>query len=222
MRFLGFFALLSAAALSPTVQAQSQGAGYIFVVPGATSAASRFQAFPYAATPLTPSVDRSGPQGVGRVIAKADGSKFYFIGSGASGIQSLDSTFTTFSSVNGLPAAASAVAITPDGRYLLIGSSDLYVVDTVSNAILGTGLGLSGTVQSIAWTPMPPIYAPSRRKIPKPSSVSCASHRARSRAIHSSVSSMIKCEDRAHGMNSSSDVRDRFTAPKRAGASDNV
>ena len=52
--------------------------------------------------------------------------------------------------MNGLPSAANAVAITPDGRYLLIGSSDLYVVDTVSNAILGTGLGLSGTVQSIA------------------------------------------------------------------------
>lgn len=140
--------VLSLCAVLPQVQAQT--GAYAVVVPGYGATTSRFQAYPYAATPFTPTVDRSGPQGAYRIFPRPDGSKFFFMGNTAASIQASDGSFSNFSAVNGIPNAPTAAAMTPDGKLFIVGAGDVYLVDAGSNSVLGGGLGLNGTIADIA------------------------------------------------------------------------
>ncbi len=133
---------------APTLSGQSSG--YLFQLPGANIPGSRFFGFIYDSNPFAPLVDKSGPLSATQVLAKPDGSKFYFIGSGSGGVQSIDSSFGTFRSVNGILGTPTAAAMTPDGKYLLIGGADLYIVDTSTDTVLSNTANITGSVGSIA------------------------------------------------------------------------
>ncbi len=132
----------------------NQGTGYVFELPGPASAGSNLQGFVYNGSFLSPEVSATGPAGARQIIAKPDGSRFYILGANTGGFQSIDPTFTSFSAINGIVGAVCTAAITPDGRYLLVGaatagssgcgpnsnSNSLYILDTSTNAILSNTL----------------------------------------------------------------------------------
>jgi len=136
--------------------AQGPGTGYIFQVPGASSSSAQLAGYIETANPLTAAINTSGPAGVFKIIAKPDGSKFYLLGSsGANALQSVDSTFTNFKSINGIGTAPTAAALTPDGKFLLVGADAFYIIDTSTDAIVGgAGIplpsGLASNVPSLA------------------------------------------------------------------------
>ncbi|MGD1096972.1 MAG: Ig-like domain-containing protein, partial [Bryobacteraceae bacterium] len=117
-----------------------QGAGYLFQLSGASSTGGNFYPYLETANPFNPVVENAvGPAGVSQVIAKPDGTKFYLLGtSGANALQSVNASFTTFTSINGLGALPTAAAITPDGKYLVVGADQLYIVDTSLDQVVST------------------------------------------------------------------------------------
>lgn len=123
----------------------NQGAGYLFQLSGPNSSGGQFFGFVANANPFNPVFTASGPAGVSKIVAKPDGSKFYVLGSsGSNALQSADPTFTRFTSINGLGALPTAIAMTPDGKYLLVGADALYVIDTNTDTILGSPIALPG------------------------------------------------------------------------------
>jgi uncharacterized protein (TIGR03437 family) len=142
--------------LAASVVALGQpGAAYVFLLPGITSQGSRIQTYPYAANPFNPSADVLGPQGAAQVFAKPDGTRFYILGSGGNtSLQSTDQNLTSFRSINGLGAPPTSIAITPDGKFLLVGADSLYIVDTNNDQIVGSPLVLSGAVAGTGSCPI--------------------------------------------------------------------
>ena len=121
------------------------GDGILFQLPGFNSQSARILGYPYLANPFNPSIDVFGPAGAGLVLAKPDGSKFYVLGnSGTTSLQSADATFTNFRSVNGLSAPPTTLALTPDGKLLLVGGDQFYIIDSNTDQPIGT-ISVSGT-----------------------------------------------------------------------------
>ena len=143
--------LVASFCLALGINAFGQSSGYLFQLPGANVPGSRFFAFVYDSNPFSPLVDKSGPLSATQVLAKPDGTKFYFIGTGTGGVQSIDGGFNTFRSVNGILGNPTAAAITPDGKYLLVGGADLYIVDTSNDTVLANTANITGTVSGIAY-----------------------------------------------------------------------
>jgi uncharacterized protein (TIGR03437 family) len=109
-----------------------------------------FQGFAADGSCTTPAVNANGPTGVSQIVAKPDGTKFFLLGTG--GIQSVDPGFSSFQALNGITGTPTAMAISPDGRYLYVGASGLFIVDTGSNSILNNTVPLSGSVVGIAFS----------------------------------------------------------------------
>jgi uncharacterized protein (TIGR03437 family) len=163
IRHVSLVACLCWASLATYGDATS-GAGYIFELPGPTIAGSHFQGFGYNANPFNPIFDNQGPTSANKIVPMPDGSKFYMLGAGGGGLQSFDPSFTTPKSINGILAGtACTIAITPNGKYLLIASaltcpsannagttSSLYVLDTSNDTILPNTITLTGVVQAFA------------------------------------------------------------------------
>ncbi len=133
----------------------NQGQSYLLQVPGATVSNGTFIGFLDNANPLNSFVTTTGPIGLTRVIPKPDGSKFYLIGTGA--VESIDGAFATGAHiVNGLPGSPQAVALTPDGQTLLIGSTDqfgnssLFFVNTNTDQLAGNAVPLPSTPNFVA------------------------------------------------------------------------
>jgi uncharacterized protein (TIGR03437 family) len=142
--------LVALVCLAMGATAFAQSSGYLFQLPGANVPGSRFFGFVYDANPFSPAVDKSGPLSATQVIAKPDGTKFYFIGSGSGGVQSIDKGFNTFQSINGILGNATTAAITPDGKFLLVGGASLYIIDTSNDTVLSNTANITGTITSIA------------------------------------------------------------------------
>ena len=147
--------LVASFCLALSINAFGQTSGYLFQLPGPNIPGSVFSAFAYDSNNLgVPLVNKNGPLSATQVIAKPDGTKFYFIGSGSNGVQSIDSGFNTFSSLNGIKpnnaGAITAATITPDGKYLLVGGDTLYIVDTSTDTVLANTANISGGIASIA------------------------------------------------------------------------
>lgn len=114
-----------------------QGIGY--AVEFAASGSGQFQIYPEnTASFATNSVGNTGPTGApNQIVAKADGSKLYLLGTTA--VQSIDPAFATTKTLNGLTGAFSNEQMTPDGRYLIAsasqgsGSGTVYVINTTSD-----------------------------------------------------------------------------------------
>src|SRR5712691_1656481 len=126
------------------------GSGLLFLEPGAQSAGSRFVAYNSVSNNLNLLTDKSGPTGAFQLLMKPDGSSIYVLGTGAGALQVVDTGFTSFRTINGLPSIPTAMAISPDGKYLVAGGFELNVIDTATNQVLGSSLPVPGAVASIA------------------------------------------------------------------------
>src|ERR1700683_565970 len=74
------------------------GVGYLFQLPGQNSSANTpIYGYPYAANPLTPSIDTLGPNGTYQIVAKPDGSGYYVLGST---LQIANQNFSNFTTVH--------------------------------------------------------------------------------------------------------------------------
>ena len=142
------------------------GAGYVFELPGPSIAGAHFQAYGYNSSPFNVLYDNLGPTSANQVVALPDGSKFYMLGANGAGLQSVDPTFTTFRSINGIAGTACAISLTPNGKYLLLASaltcpnatttgttSLFYILDTSNDTVLSNTVTLTGVVQGFAISP---------------------------------------------------------------------
>jgi uncharacterized protein (TIGR03437 family) len=132
--------------LAAAVAFGQPGAGYLFQLPGPGSSNAQIVGYPYAASPLTPSVTTLGPNGTYQIVAKPDGSGYYVLGAT---LQIANPSFTTFTSVNGIANTPTAVATSPDGNFVIVGAGNVYVLAASSNQIL-LNTTTNGTVVGIA------------------------------------------------------------------------
>src|SRR5258708_14776359 len=126
------------------------GSGLLFLEPGAASQSSRLVSYVNSSNNLTLAMDRFGPAGAYQVLAKPDGTKFYVLGNQAGALQTIDSSFTNFRLINGLPSIPTAMAISPDGKWLATGGNELNILDTSTDLVQGNSIPVPGTVIGIA------------------------------------------------------------------------
>lgn len=138
-RNLSFAVCVCLAASVAAFGQANQGTGYLFQYAGYPSSSGQFLGY-VATGNLNVSINTTGTAGLSQIIAKPDGTKFYLIGSGATttSLQSADSSFTNFKSINGFGSTPTSAAITPDGKYLLVAADAFYMVDTSSDSIVAT------------------------------------------------------------------------------------
>ena len=123
--------------ISAAAQAQN-----VFVLPGANGTGSTVQVLTSQFSPLT--TFQAGNAAF-QIIAKPDGSKYYVIASaGSQTVTEVDSTFQNPKSLGNLGANATAAAITPDGKRLLVIAGTLHVFDTTTDTELSAS-SLPGT-----------------------------------------------------------------------------
>lgn len=122
------------------------GVGYVFQLPGQNTSNGQIVGYPYAANPLSASVNTLGPNGTYQIVAKPDGTGYYVLGAT---LQIANPTFTTFTSVNGIGATPTAVTASPDGNFAVVGAGDVYVLSASTyQVLLDTTTG--GTVVGVA------------------------------------------------------------------------
>jgi Bacterial Ig-like domain (group 1) len=112
-----------------------QGTRYVVEFSGAQLQA--FSADSNSATPVfNANLDPNPPTGVSQMIAKPDGSKFYIMSS--TGIQSITPAFAanSFNSISGISGTPTAMAMSPDGKYLYVGATGLYIINTSNDTII--------------------------------------------------------------------------------------
>jgi uncharacterized protein (TIGR03437 family) len=144
--------LAAAVSIAASVAVYGQpGVGYVFQLPGQNTSNGQIYGYPYAANPLSANtsaggVTAQGPNGTYQIVAKPDGTGYYVLGST---LQIANNGFTTFTSVNGIAAAPTALAASPDGNYAVVGAGDVYVLSASTYQILlDTTTG--GTVVGVA------------------------------------------------------------------------
>ena len=105
-----------------------------FVLPGANSPGSSVQVYTSQFIPLT--TFQAGVAAY-QIIAKPDGSKYYVISNaGSQTVTEVDNTFQNPKSLGNLGTQATAAALTPDGKRLLVVAGTLHVFDTTTDAEL--------------------------------------------------------------------------------------
>ena len=122
------------------------GTQYILEFPQANTSGARFQGYVADANSQTPVFDATGPTGVSQMVFKPDGSKSYILGTG--GVQSVDPAFgpTSFHPINGITGTATTMSISPDGKWLYIGATNLFILNTATDAVVTNNAPFTGTV----------------------------------------------------------------------------
>lgn len=151
--------VLACMVASAQPQSTPPGTGYVVELPGGASSGFEFQGYLYNGTSLTRSFDANGPANATTMLALPSGSKYYMLGAGAGGLQSVDPTFTTFKAINGITGVTCTAALTTDGKYLFVGaantcsasaSSALYIIDTSTDAVVPNSVSLTGAILGFA------------------------------------------------------------------------
>ncbi|MDQ2948687.1 MAG: hypothetical protein M3Y27_22570 [Acidobacteriota bacterium] len=129
--------LFAVACLLAITAAQGQN---LFLVPGANSTSAAGAVI--SGNSLAPLGSFSAGAGAFQVVATPSGNKYYVIAnSGSATITALDSNFSNPRSLGNLGLQATAAAITPDGRRLLVVAGTLHIIDTSSeNDLTPNGL----------------------------------------------------------------------------------
>src|SRR5579862_5163379 len=135
-----------------------QNASDFFELPGQGNPQARFVA--YGAYPPQPQldplgfskvVDASVAAGATQVIPVPDGSKIYVLAS--TGLQAWNGTLSSFlHNINGIAGTVQSVAVTPDGKYLLVLANHFYLLDVSTDAILATDPGFTGVATGFAFS----------------------------------------------------------------------
>lgn len=131
-----------------------QGSRYVVELSGGTLF-DGFLADGNSASPtFDDTADSAAPGNVTQVIAKPDGSQFYIVG--ASGVQSVTPTFAagSFTTIAGISGTPTAAALSPDGRYLYVGATGLYIVNTSTNTVIPNSVPFGGAyIAGIVFSP---------------------------------------------------------------------
>ena len=136
---LGALLLLGAAGLS---------AQNVFVLPPAFGLASNITAF--TANPFAQAGTFSANFPATQVFT-ADGLKFYIVAAnGTNTVMAVDSTFTNVRLIASLGSPATASALSPDGRRLIVATATLQIFDTATDAQLAAGINVGGTTIDLA------------------------------------------------------------------------
>ncbi len=143
--------ILVCLAVTITAFAQNSGTSYLLQLPGAGSGANRIVGYLAGTSDLDADLDTFGPNNADRVLVTPNGQKFYLVSDGP--IQVIDAQFQSFASLNNLTGPFKSSLITPDGKYLILLGSSLQIIDTQTNAIVNTNLGVTGTPSDIATSP---------------------------------------------------------------------
>src|SRR5215471_2034286 len=118
---------------------------FVLQFPQLSSLSTYFQGFAADDACQGPVINvTTAPAGATQLIAKPDGSKFYIFGT--SGVQSIDPSFTTFRQLNGVVGTPISMAISPDGRYLYVGATGLYIFDTATDTLLTNGVPIGSSI----------------------------------------------------------------------------
>jgi hypothetical protein len=125
----------------------NQGQEYLFQFFSQPSSSTLFSGYSDTGNLAAPLISTNGPTGVAAILPTPAGS-FYLVGTnGTNSLQAADSTFSNFTTINGLGGPPTAAAVTPDGKYLLVAAPDptnatvetFYIIDATTNAILTPG-----------------------------------------------------------------------------------
>ena len=135
-----------AACLSLASMAAYSQSSYIFQLPGANATGTQILGlgddnFSRAVS------NANGPAGAYQVLATPNGGKFYILSS--SGLQSASATLTSLTSISGIAGTINSALITPDGKYLLVVADHFYVIDTSSNTVVRTDVGMPANASPV-------------------------------------------------------------------------
>lgn len=135
----------------------SQTSSYVFALPGASGTGALYA---YTANPFAPVNSLAAASGTFRVIGKPDGSTFYAIANSATtAVSAISPDFSSIQQIGGqLSSGATAAVISPDGKRLLVATSNLasstgtlYIFDTATNSLLvSTGVALNAAPVDLA------------------------------------------------------------------------
>ncbi len=129
-----------------SVAAYSQSS-YIFQLPGANATGTQIVGL--GDDSFSRSIgNASGPAGAFQVLATPNGGTFFIVSS--SGLQSASPTLTSLTSISGVTGTINSALITPDGKYLLVVADHFYIIDTSSNTIVRTDVGLPANASPVA------------------------------------------------------------------------
>jgi len=115
---------------SVTATAQNnQGVSDVVLIPGIGSASGVIDG--YSGSLASAFSVQNGPAGTYQIVARPDGSEFYLLANNGTTVTLylVNPSFTTFTPVTWLAAAPTAIAVTPDNQYLLVGANGLYVLN---------------------------------------------------------------------------------------------
>lgn len=136
------------------LQAQP-GNSVLFRLPG-PGAGQSYEVYSASAAQVAQIGSFAGPTGGYRVIPKPDGTRYYIIASSSlSPLTTIQSNLTgleNFSTIAG--AGAAAAGISPDGRFLLIVTTRLYVIDisgSTETLVNSGGIGITGAAVDITF-----------------------------------------------------------------------
>lgn len=129
-------------------QVAAPGNSFLFRLPGADSGLTDFLGFQADTTDLTADINAVGPLNLKQIVATPDGQRIYLIGDGA--LQSVNSTFTNFEIINAVQGPIRTARVTPDGKYLLVLGANFYILNTETNQVAATNLGISGPPSDVA------------------------------------------------------------------------
>src|SRR5579862_3044859 len=91
--------------------------------------------------------------GAFKVIATPNGSQFYILT--ANGVLSANSTLSALTPLSAIAGAATDAQVTPDGRFLFVVASQLYIVNTATGALAvnaNTGVPSGATPLAVAFS----------------------------------------------------------------------
>ncbi|MEO5924839.1 MAG: hypothetical protein ABIR70_13550 [Bryobacteraceae bacterium] len=141
-------AVLCLAICSHAAAQVNPGSSYLFQLPLPNSGGLRVLGYLGTAADLNPRIDLTGPANATRVIPTPDGQRVYLVTNGT--LQTFDAQLQTLQVVPGIAGPIRNIGLTPDGKYLLIAGAQFYILNTSTNTIAATNLGISGEVADFA------------------------------------------------------------------------
>ena len=152
-RRIAQLAVLCLAIGSQAIAQVNPGSSFLFQLPGAGSAGTRLLGYFADTSDLNPDLDTTGPAGASKIIATPDGQRVYVVAGGA--LQIFNASLQTLQTISAVVGPIRNIALTPDGKYLVVAASHFYVLDTATNTVAATEttFRVSGLVTDFAISP---------------------------------------------------------------------
>ncbi len=138
-----------AVCLSLASMAAYSQSSYIFQLPGANATGT--QIIGLGDDNFSRSVSNAnGPAGAYQILATPNGGTLYIVS--PTGIQAApaNTSLSPLTPISGIAGTILSAAITPNGKYLLVVADHFYIIDTSSNTIVRTDVGLPANAAPVA------------------------------------------------------------------------